>query len=407
MIHTYVFKENSSDRDFKTICKKIEKDCPEYALAKQESYEGRIESVIWKKGKMSIFAELEKDHGAVTVCSDEPLPKLDKLSKLWKKGNYGIIRKLRRITDIKTVSGIKFKFIFLPLLLLAAAFLGSAVNSGTVSFDMFMGHIGTALADLLLNWIFLGQTCLIPIGAVLAAAANRPENPACPEEEAPSQKGIRGRLRELIKHEADFIILLASAALPALNVCYAGVRSALFERLELLAHNISRFPAYAPLALFICALPYLVIESFVSSGMTKRMKAPSVKSQILLGFCSLLAAVTAAFSCSDLCTGLYNMNYDANYARNCNAERIYTEASRELIAAKYADELNEIAEYALANSYYNWTECPDERLEKQWEEIFLEGRADYEITADENGIVFEILGKKYKLTPGAGMEEYK
>ncbi|MDE6592530.1 MAG: hypothetical protein K2K57_05635 [Oscillospiraceae bacterium] len=404
MIHTYVFKENSTDKDFKIICRKIEKECPGYALSERESIEGRIETVRMTKGETEIRAEFERDNGTVTVCSDEPLPKLDKLSKRWETKGYSIIRKILLFMDILAGSPARVKFILLPLLLFSAAFMGGFAKGGDVYEGIIAGllDILTALKDLLINWAFFGWAWLIPAGAALNALANRQENPSENKRELSGEK-TKGFLRKLwtfIKRKADLPILTGLAALPVLGVCYASCRFSIYGRFCFEASIIKSNPLYAPLAIYMAALPYLIIGETVFSGMKKRKNRPSAKTAALFGACSVMAALAVAVGFSDLYTVFDYIRYEAGHEPYYEA-KIYNEARMELIPTEYADELSDIAEYALANNYFDWTECPDESLEKQWEKIFLEGRANYWVRTDENSVVFYILEKGHKITPNA------
>lgn len=411
MIHTYIFGKNSSRRDFKRICKMIEKNCPEYALSEGESIEGKTETVRLTKRETEIRAEFERDNGTVTVCSEEPLPKLDKLSKRWETKGYSIIRKILSFTDILAGSPARVKFILLPLLLFSAAFLGGFARSDDVCEGVNAGLSGilTALKELLMNWAFFSWSLLIPTGAALRALANRQEKPTenknKRELSGEKLKGLPKKLREFIKREADFMMLLGLAALPVLGAGCASYHLSVYKRFCYEAEIIKSNPLYAPLAVFMAALPYLIIGETVFSGMGKKKKRPSAKAAALLGLCSVMAVLTVTVKFSDLYTGFDNIRYEAEYELYSNAIKIYNEAMTEHIPTEYADEFNDIAEYALANNYFDWTECPDESMEKQWEKIFLEGRADYRVRAEGNSIVFSIRETEYKTSPRPGGNE--
>ncbi|MDE7293833.1 MAG: hypothetical protein K2N72_05355 [Oscillospiraceae bacterium] len=396
MIHTYVFKENSSDRDFKVICQKIEKECPGYALAERESYEGRIESVIWKKGRMSIFAELEKDHGAVTVCSDEPLPSLGKLSKLWKKGGYIIIRKIGQLRSV-----------FLPLLLTVASLIGflikiKADNLLEILFALPI-TVYYALNDFLLNGVYLGWAWLIPIGALLTAAAHRQEKPVNNKASyinGGAFKKLLGKIWETVRSEADFLIMLAAGALPAAGALYACSKFSIFTRIWEEVKIFSQNPLYAPLALYILALPYIIINKKILKGIEKRRKSPLTKTAVIMGILSAAAALAVIAGCSDLTAAKSAELYNSNQALIFKAERLNAEARQELISLKYGSELEAIARYTLEKQYLDWSHCPDERLEDVWEQVFLSGAADYKVSIEGDSVIFTVSGCDYEVTPG-------
>lgn len=408
MIHTYIFGKNPSRSDFRMICKIIVKDCPGYALSERESIEGKTETVRLTNGEREIRAEFERDKGTVTVYSEEQLPNLYKLSKRWETAG-GIRRRLCFFGYILTGSPARVKFIFLPLLLFSAAFLGGFAKDGSAASGALTGlsDILTALKGLIINWSFFGWSVLIPMGAALKALANRQEKPSENERELSggNKKGLLKKLRAFIKREADFMILLALAALPALCTGCASYRLSVYNRFCYEAEIIKSNPLYAPLAVFMAALPYLIIGEIVFSGMGKRKKRPSARAAALLGLCSVMAALTVTVKFSDLYTGFDNIRYEAEYELHSNAGKLYSEAMTERIPTEYADEFNDIAEYALANNYFDWTECPDESLEKQWEKIFLEGRAAYRVRAEGNSIVFSIRETEYKTASLTGGNE--
>lgn len=392
MVYTYVFKQNPSKRDFKSICRKIESFCPGYAVAERQAYEGGIENVRWVKGNMAILAELETAHGALTVCSDEPLPRLDKLCKRWEKRKI-----LFKIRDFFIGSPSRVKFIFLPMVLLLLALMGSLAAENELYIAVLMPVV-CFFKDITLNGVYLGQSLLIPIGIILTAAANRQAKPVV-NKAAPQSPAAEGafikvlrKMRTLLAKEADFLIMLCLAALPTAGAVYGCRKFSIDRRISEELELLSRNPLFAPLAVYLLALPYLIIGEKVISGLEKRGKRPSARAAAFWGVLAASAALSVILLCSDVTAATGNKLIYMTNQKITAAAKQRAEARQELIALKYGGDLENIARYALENNYLDWSRCPDEELESAWENIFLSGIADYDLQIKNDSVIFDIPG---------------
>ncbi|MCM1579695.1 MAG: hypothetical protein NC078_12960, partial [Ruminococcus sp.] len=460
-MYTYVFGNDPSDGDFNSICRNIKRYCPGYAQGERKSYGKDVESVSYTKGKMMILAELTRGLGCVTVCSDEPLPRLESLSRRWKGKGYGFVRTLRRAGYFLAGTRTKRKFILLPLLLALIVAVSGFVMADSFSEGIILGFYGMfrIIEDLFIDGFGFGWLFLIPIGIMLHGWANTEtmtetsdrmstgegmhgENAAHRElvtaspigeagvsvgsvgavsgadivyksrkELGKADRKIRETLRELekeysvlsaeivlpgaadgigkglksitekigniLRREKDFLLLTAGALLPALAVVYGGNFISVYNWLADMMSTADNLLCYPLIGAFIFGLPFLIIGEMILRSLEKRNKLPSLTDRLVMGILSAAAVVTAACCCSDIYNGAYNKRYEHEYYRVYLAEQTNVEARRENFLSLHEQDMRDIARYAVKYSCYDWTECPDKSLERQWEAVFLDGYADY------------------------------
>lgn len=363
MVHTYVFKDDATGEDFNRLCRRIDRIAPGYVRAEEQRFDGGIRNIRWVQGERAILAEIEPDHRAVTVCSDEPFPKLAALAERWKKrGRIG------KLFSRLTLSSRAVKFIVIPLLLAAGLGVQIVSSAGELAFFLPLILLSAALYEA----VIFGWWLLLPAGAAVMKLADRGYEKAARWTEA---------------------------ALPVVSAVYA----CLFSR-DILSQFFSSvsggFSLLAPAAVYLAMLPYLIINDMAKRRLEKLGAAKGDRRSVLprLAFAGL--AVSLMVSCSGLAE---------SYLDSCEMEREFTfsiaqrqleTAQAELTAVQYGRDMEAVARYALEKNLEDWSECPDESLEQQWERLFAGGAADTRIYVSQGEVGFELYGQVFHVTPG-------
>lgn len=380
MVHTYVFKDGATGADFNRLCRRIDRIAPGYKREEEQCFDEGVRGIRWVQGERVILAEIEPAYKAVTVYSDVPLPKLGELLERWKK--RGGIRKIFSRFAVLARSAWfarAVKYVLLPLLITAAAAAVSVSASVGFALMMFFIFIETA-AWVLSGSILFGWWLLIPGGAAVVTMADR---------------------------KMERAVWWTAAALPAVSAVYActlyrDIMPAFMGGLPW------RYPLAVLLNLYMAAFPYLIIGDMAKSRLKKAGAETGGMGNLLPGFAMAALAVSVMICFSGAADNYLKSREAIGELAVGEAQMQLDNARAELTVKKYGSDMEAVAAYAVEKNLEDWSECPDESLEEQWERLFAVGAADTNIyvSSRDRSASFEIYGQMYGVTPGEGIRAY-
>lgn len=373
----YNIKMPAGQRTMSGLCSKITELYPNIKLDEIKKYGDSSEMARLSDGENRITAELDTASGRVTLASDIPLKELyDYYFALEKKADDGSNAELSRHRAAERLRRLpsrffglfkKRAFIKYAVIPIALTVICSLLYHGEMSVYLFF-LVGIMLLEfgVLAGWIWW-----LPVIPVLLLSAY-------------------GKSGFVTKTVTMSLLPMSAAYLCALQFRTGTtvVEESLITLLELGIFSVGSL-----LTIYVLLMPIMAIDD-ICQHRRKIIHGKGCSFWRSAAGWAYAVVGSAAIMLLSFAVGNYA---DATESRAeemlYDAEAVCYSAVREKYDTFYGDDMQAVAEYAVRYGCTDWTECPDESLEKSWTRLTEAGVYPY-VELDGSSVKFTV--KEYQ-----------
>lgn len=369
MNYTYDVNIIPDKKGLDEFCNEFMEIYPEYEITEKKEYSGSSYIVHFSDGENTVTAELDIEEYSCTLTAPVRLTRIHGLIRQKKKAAAGNRLKafLYSVSDRNSRGGFHLKYIYIPLVMLVVYFIFFGLSF-----------------DYILLWVLLVPQCIISfieeswgwvwLVPIIPAAILAPH----------SKSTFAAKAITMSVPVLGAALFCACAFKQGVGVLKYTIRS----YIDFIFYTLPLF--------YIALIPYMAVDDLCEYRLEKITGLRyTVKENLLGSVYAVLGSVALLVVCNAVDISI-DEQYTENLSRIEAAYNDYDLARDKLVSVKYIEpnrsNFISVAEYVLEHDYTDWSLCPDEELEDEWEAIFSEGvscEVDYD--KSEEKVVFYLL----------------